>query len=396
MIIQKNLEDIEQPHKNEIVFWPIDENGVQRRWRWGVETAAENLADLMYKENVAGTLYYKYRPPEGMTVTTNWIDSKYSSTEHGTGYLKKLFTEYALFSYPKSIYAVEDSLKVMNLNKNHIVLDFFAGSATTGHAVINLNRNDEGNRKYILVEMGDYFNSVTKPRMQKVIYAKDWKEGKPTSRHTGISQIIKYFRLESYEDTLSNIEFSDTPEGKSLTFGNDYILHYMLDTETKDSLLNVKKFNEPFDYSLKINERNEVKETPIDLIETFNYLIGLNVIRQDVLRFFKTTDNNGKEYEASVDLKEDANGNYAFKQLEGTLRDGSRILVIWRNISENTIESNAALDAYFNKNRRNAEDRNFDTIYVNGDNNLENIKLNNEKWNVKLIEKEFLERMFED
>jgi adenine-specific DNA-methyltransferase len=396
----KVWEDIEPSFKDEIECWPIDEKGVHRRWRWGVETAKENIADLMYKVNGVGTLYYKYRPPEGMTVTTNWIDSKYSSTEHGTGYLKKLFTEYALFSYPKSIYAVEDSLRVMGMEKGRIALDFFAGSATTGHAVINLNRendgNTEGNRKYILVEMGDYFNTVTKPRMQKVIYAKDWKDGRPTSRHTGISHLMKYFRLESYEDTLTNIEFSDSPEGKSLKFGNDYLINYMLDVETKGSLLNIEKFKEPFDYCLKITEKNEVKETNIDLIETFNYLIGLNVARQDALRFFKATSNNGKEYEASVDLKEDPNGNYSFKQLEGTLNDGSRILVIWRNISDNIIESNAALDAYFQKNRRKNDDRNFDTIYVNGDNNLENIRPDNEKWKVRIIEKEFLEKMFED
>ncbi|MDR2343464.1 MAG: site-specific DNA-methyltransferase, partial [Spirochaetaceae bacterium] len=157
----KTWEIIEEPKKNEIVCWPIDENGIHRRWRWGVETAMENLPDLLYKENGAGTVYYKYRPPEGLTVSTNWIDSKYSSTEHGTGYLKKMFTDYTLFSYPKSIYAVEDSLRVMGLKNNCLALDYFAGSGTTGHAVINLNRQDGGGRKYILVEMGEYFDTVT-------------------------------------------------------------------------------------------------------------------------------------------------------------------------------------------------------------------------------------------
>jgi len=69
------------------------------------------------------------------------------------------------------------------LDKNDVVMDFFAGSGTTGHAVINLNRDDPDKlRKYILVEMGFYFDLVTKPRIQKVVYSKDWKDGKPISR----------------------------------------------------------------------------------------------------------------------------------------------------------------------------------------------------------------------
>jgi adenine-specific DNA-methyltransferase len=55
-------------------------------------------------------------------------------------------------------------------NLDSHVLDFFAGSGTTGHAVVNLNKEDKGNRKYILCEMGEYFDSVTKPRMEKIIY----------------------------------------------------------------------------------------------------------------------------------------------------------------------------------------------------------------------------------
>jgi adenine-specific DNA-methyltransferase len=277
------------------------------------------------------------------------------------------------------------------------VLDYFAGSGTTGHAVVNLNRNDDdGNRKYILVEMGDYFNTVTKPRMQKIIYAKEWKDGKPLSRTTGISHLIKYFQLESYEDTLTNIEFSDTQKGKSLAFGDDFLINYMLNTETKGSLLNLDKFKEPFDYRLKITERNEAKETPIDLPETFNYLIGLNVIRQDALRFYKTVKNNDKDYEGSVELEPDKNGDYSFKQIEGQLNDNRRVLVIWRNITDNLIESNAALDAFFQKSRKNFTDREFDLIYINGDNNLENLRLETEKWKVSIIEYEFLNIMFEE
>lgn len=153
-----------------------------------------------------------------------------------------------------------------------IVLDYFAGSGTTAHAVINLNREDGGNRKYILVEMGNYFNTVTKPRIKKAIYAKDWKDGKPQDRNTGVSQIFKYIRLESYEDTLNNIELTRTPEQTrqlmiDTKLFNEYLISYMLDIESRGSLLNLDIFKEPFDYKMKIAENNETKETNIDTVE---------------------------------------------------------------------------------------------------------------------------------
>ncbi|MFH4410373.1 DNA methyltransferase, partial [Acinetobacter baumannii] len=81
------------------------------------------------------------------------------------------------FSYPKPN-------KLLNYiidfySKDGIVLDFFAGSGTTAQSVIELNKADKGQRKYLLVEQSEYFNSVIKPRIQKVVYSADWKEGKP-------------------------------------------------------------------------------------------------------------------------------------------------------------------------------------------------------------------------
>lgn len=81
------------------------------------------------------------------------------------------------FQFPKSLHTVQECINVTQ-DKNSIVLDYFAGSGTTGHAIIELNRKDNGNRKYILVEMGEYFDTVVKPRIQKVIYSKEWSNGK--------------------------------------------------------------------------------------------------------------------------------------------------------------------------------------------------------------------------
>lgn len=160
-------------------------------------------------------------------------------------------------------------------------MDFFAGTGTTRHAVINLNREDGGSRKYILMEMGEYFDSVLKPRIMKAIYSKGWKEGKPVSRE-GTSHIFKYMKLESYEDALNNIAFTNEMEGQGALelYGDDYLLRYMLDFETRSSetLLNVRKLSAPFRYTLRLREGDgETREVPVDLPETFAYLLGMRV-----------------------------------------------------------------------------------------------------------------------
>ncbi|HRJ16217.1 MAG TPA: DNA methyltransferase, partial [Saprospiraceae bacterium] len=255
-------------------------------------------------------------------------------------------------------------------HKSSLVLDYFAGSGTTGHAVINLNREDGGRRKYILVEMGQYFDTVTKPRIQKVVYSADWKDGKPVGRK-GSSHAFKYLRLESYEDALNNLQLRRSAEQQQLLdlggrFAEEYLLHYWLDTESAGSLLSVAAFERPFDYRLRIIREHEALPTRIDLVETFNYLIGLRVESSQRIR--------------------------GFHVVSGQNLAGERILVIWRNTDE---QDNAALDAFFQKQGYNTRDREYDRIYVNGDNNLENLKTGDEQWKVGLIEEEFLRRMFD-
>ena len=233
-------------------------------------------------------------------------------------------------------------------------------------------------------------------RMKKIIYAPDWKDGKPQQRDKGISQLIKYMSLESYEDALSNIELSDDNDQLSSLLGEDYLIHYMVDFESRDSLLNVDAFSNPFAYTMKITEKNECKERSIDLCETFNYLIGLTVIRQGAISYYISKPAEEPAYEGAVDLINDISGQYAFRQIEGTMPDGRRALVIWRTVTDDIIASNAALDAYFTTYRRNARDRNYDVIFVNGDNHLENLRRSNETWKVQITEAEFKMRMFEE
>ena len=364
----------EQPLADEQIVFPIKDDGKEGRWYYGVERAVNEQHELKAVRNNRSSfdIYRRRRPNEGVQPTTSWIDSKYSATEHGTDLLKRLFGQQEKFSYPKSVYAVEDCLRVSGMQSKSIALDYFAGSGTTGHAVINLNREDNGNRKYILCEMAEYFNSVTKPRIEKVIYSEDWKDGKPVSRK-GISQCFKYIRLEQYEDTLNNLQ----PKSQRLEFDNEngkgdfeetYFLRYMLDTETKGDLFNLEWFKNPFAMSIKTTKDNELVDTHVHMVETFNYLIGLNV---ETLRYPKD----------------------GYCVVEGITHIGNeRTLVIWRNCNK---VSNEDLNEFFRKQAYCTTDSEFDKIYVNGDNTLPNIKTDEEHWKVVLIEEEFKKRMFE-
>lgn len=192
------------------------------------------------------------------------------------------------------------------------------------------------------------------------------------------------------------MKLSDENKSMFSLFGEDYLIHYMLDIESRGSLLDLEQFKTPFSYQMKITEQNETKTRSVDLVETFNYLIGLSVVRQSTVSYFRAQPDTAGGYEGSVRLMKDDGGEFGFKQVEGTLPDGRRALVIWRTVTDDLLASNAALDAYFSKNRINPRDREFDVIYVNGDNNLENLRTGEESWKVQMTEIEFKNRMFEE
>ena len=205
--IEESWVILEQPTDGDKVVYPDNEDSVQKTWRWEAATIMNSRSSLAVRKDRSGKdyIYYKRRPNEdGVVSVSSWFDAKHSATEHGTALLKNLFGV-SPFSYPKSIHAVVDSIYIAGASRqNALVLDYFGGSATTGHAVMALNRQDGGHRKYILVEQGEYFDTVIKPRIQKVVYSVDWKEGKATAPQTGISHAFKVLKLESYEDTMNN------------------------------------------------------------------------------------------------------------------------------------------------------------------------------------------------
>lgn len=272
----------ESPDQNEKDVWPINSNNEHMTWGFGVETLQEKillseLSTIIDSNGDVRIRFKRYLNEEGTLPTTWWGGKEYSATAHGTRFLTNMLGNALAFLFPKSIYLVEDCLRASSLDKNDTVLDYFGGSGTTAHAAINLNRQDGGKRKYILVEMGHHFDTVLKPRITKAVYAEKWKDAKPVSRDSRLSHIIKYQRIESYEDTLNNIEFNET-EHKNLLL-NEHHLSYMLESDTKESptFLNISKLQNPFSYQLNIVKDMQTQEQSVDLLETFNYLLGLSV-----------------------------------------------------------------------------------------------------------------------
>ena len=302
------------------------------------------------------------------------------------------------------------------LGMSDCLLDFFAGSGTAGHAVINLNREDGGSRKFVLVEMADYFEAVLLPRIKKVTYTPEWKDEKPKrlalpEEAARSPRIVKVVRLESYEDALNNLEMRRNENQQLLLdaagaqgadgLKEQYILRYMLDVEPRDSqsLLNVQAFKDPSSYRLMVKQAgsDESCEVNVDLLETFNWLVGLTVRHIAAPQTFSATfeRDNEKRLRLMGRLKQEAGGLYWFRTVTGVTPDGRRTLVIWRKLSGEPEQDNLVLDEWFTRQGYSAKDSEFDLIYVNGGNNLENLKTPDDLWKVRLIEEDFHRLMFE-
>jgi adenine-specific DNA-methyltransferase len=269
--------------------------------------------------------------------------------------------------------------------------------------------------------MGDYFDTVLLPRLKKVTYTPEWKDGKPkrlpSSEEAERSpRIMKVVRLESYEDTLNNLELRRTETQQSLLdfaqaqgadkLKEQYILRYMLEVETRgsQSLLNVAAFTDPTAYRLKVKRpgSDESREVNVDLLETFNWLIGLTVKHIAAAQTFTADCERDGEGRLRLKdrLKQQSSGLWWFRTVTGTTPDGRKTLVIWRkrpggDTAEGIETDNLILDEWFTRQGYSSKDSEFDLIYVNGDNNLENLKAPDDTWKVRLIEEDFFRLMFE-
>ncbi|MDE6444942.1 MAG: site-specific DNA-methyltransferase, partial [Muribaculaceae bacterium] len=130
------------------VYRPRIVKGKQSCWRWGKAKVQAQYDELVFKNDKVYTKYYR---PEGVTPRSLLIDAIYGRTESGNDDIKSLFTPNP-FSYPKPILLVGHFCSIGTSDQD-IILDFFSGSATTAHAVMKLNAEDGGKRKFIMVQL---------------------------------------------------------------------------------------------------------------------------------------------------------------------------------------------------------------------------------------------------
>lgn len=290
---------------------------------------------------------YLVKSTDEKVLGTNWTDiSGYSNT---TG-----------FSTENAEILLKRYIDITS-KEGDVILDYFVGSGTT------ISVSHKMNRKWIGVEMGKYFNEYPLVRMKRVL----------NNSHKGISKdvnwkgggVFVYQVLESYEDVLNNLAINPKYNETILQFDpiaqQEYLISYMLDVETQDHLFNIDMFRNPFNAQLKVSENNELISTSIDLVETFNYLIGLYV--QRVQRV----------------------GDIKF--VEGKTRDGIKTLVIWRNLETTSNEETAQRFRKIYDSVRSSE---FDQIYINGDHHFDNMRTGEDTFKVKLIEETFFKQMF--
>ena len=262
----------------------------------------ETMQDLLDKEVIVFG-EDETKQPEMKLLLTDYpfgeLSSVLPSGERGKTQLDALGLNFP-YSHPIGLY--EELVWPLTSKGEGITLDFFAGSGTNGHAVLNLNKADNGNRKFILVEMGDYFNSTLKERIRRVMFSQNWKAGKPDGKKKidGTMGIVKYQRLEQYEDILNNL-ITSPPD---YTAETELPVKYLYRPEEQQIRL---MMDMGFPFSNRITYGKDSTESFVDVLETYCYLKGLPVLRR--LRF---------------DF-----GNQIYR----VIRSGTR-LVVFRNVTE--------------------------------------------------------------
>lgn len=283
---------------------------------------------------------------------SDWISFELESgrNEEGTKWLNKLFRS-SVAVYPKPISLIKGLIKQFTFN-NDYVLDYFAGSGTTFHAVQILNQ-DEIKRRCILVEQGEYASTLILPRIKKIAYTFDWKDGLPKDDSmNGLGVLVKYQRLEQYEEALENIAFTPLPEAaaqQALAFA-PYLPKYFLEFETRGSksLVNTTAMLAPWDYRLRVWDGFTYDtERAVDLVETFNYLIGLHVQQ------YRTKTLNGHRYQF----------------VTGRTNAGKQVVVVWRSQKDWTLDDYRADTETLTEEL--AALLPYDLLYLNGQANLD-------------------------
>ncbi|MCF2139471.1 MAG: site-specific DNA-methyltransferase [Candidatus Lokiarchaeota archaeon] len=203
-----------KPTDNHVIeVLPHTSKDIEDCWRWSKKKVLENLdsndasnSEIVARQKREGgwNIYEKHRKSTKKAKTI-WIEPEVR-TEAGTIDLRHLFQK-PVFDHPKPVALIEKCLRIGSSNSS-LILDPFAGSGTTAHAVIKLNQEQGNTRKFFLIESSDLCKRVILPRIKKISYSLNWHEGNPIySEKISNSSIIQYFSLEQFDDVLINTQF---------------------------------------------------------------------------------------------------------------------------------------------------------------------------------------------
>ena len=199
--VSRDMKNISlEENKNYYKVLPITKNGQERTWQTVKKTFIERLeaGNIIAEKDKSNEvqIYEKYREEKGQLIKTHWIDKRYNAINQGTNVLESILGS-KIFDYPKSVYLVLDILKITS-EKDAVILDYFAGSGTTAQAVLELNKEDNGCRKFILCTNNEnkICEEVCYPRVEKVI--KGYKDIKGNYIE-GLGGNLKYFKTDFVE-----------------------------------------------------------------------------------------------------------------------------------------------------------------------------------------------------
>jgi len=218
-----------EPVENYKPVYPITDKGVERTWKTTEKTFLKlaNGNKIVAEKAEDGNIVLFEKLREKQVIKTHWIKKEYHAYHFGTKLLENTLGRKA-FSFPKSLYTVFDTLKIMT-EPEDIIMDFHAGSGTTAHAVIELNKEDDGNRQFILVEQLNEHIDICNERIQKVLI-KD-----KSSNSFAYLELKKYNQtfieqIEEAKDTEALLQVWEQMKAKSF-------LNYNVDIKKQDEHL---------------------------------------------------------------------------------------------------------------------------------------------------------------
>lgn len=262
---------------------PIGENGGKLVWQRIFERVSDEKDTYIVRDESIFTPAFDIEIPK-----TLWKNPFYSNPEYGSEYLTNMLG-HSEFETPKSYHTIMQFLSMTG--EGGICLDYFGGSGTTAQAVIELNKlcDDENKKKYIVIEMGNHFESVILPRIKKLCLSNKWKAGKPIN-NDGTAQFFKYYELEQYEDALKNCKYG-AGDLFSKTSDKAYQDYVFMKDEKMLSALEIDYKNK------KVKVDLNKLYSDIDIAETLSNLTGkwIKAIKDGEVEFTDGSKINTKE-----------------------------------------------------------------------------------------------------